>query len=89
LLELEGVEERANQKSQISYRTTKSFAAIDPKKTFLQCQFKGPETIDDPKGRAKDIRNFNWGYQWIVKVEDHEDIEYAFKLLRDAYEREQ
>ena len=89
LLALEGVEERANQKTTISYRTTKSFAAIDVKKGFLQCQFKGPEKIDDPEGRAKDIRSFHWGYQWIVKVKKADDLDYAFKLLRDAYEREQ
>ncbi len=89
LLALDGVEERANQKSQISYRTTKSFAAIDGKKTFIQCQFKGPEQIDDPEEMAQDIRSHQWGYQWIVKVKKAEDVDYAFKLLRDAYEREQ
>lgn len=89
LLALDGVEERSNQKSQITYRTTKSFAAIALKKSFIQCQFKGPERVDDPKRRAEDIRSFNWGYQWIVKIKSADDLDYAFKLLRDAYEREQ
>ena len=64
LVALDGVEEKVNQKSQITYRTTKSFAACLFKKTGVMCQFKGPETIDDPDGRAKDIRSYQWGYQW-------------------------
>jgi predicted transport protein len=89
LLALDGVEERANQKSQISYRTTKSFAACLFKKSGVMCQFKGPTAIDDPAGRAKDIRSYQWGYQWAVDVNGPDDVEYAFKLLRDAYDREQ
>jgi predicted transport protein len=88
VLELDGVEERVNQKSQITFRTTKSFAACDPKKTSVRCQFKGPETIDDPQRKAKDIRSYRWGYEWAIELRAPGDVEYAFKLVRDAYERE-
>src|SRR5262249_33195908 len=41
LLALSGVEERANQKSTISYRTTRSFAALDFNTARVSCHFKG------------------------------------------------
>lgn len=89
LLALDGVEERANQKSQITYRTTRSFAACIFNKTYVMCQFKGGGEIDDPSGLAKDIRSYEWGYQWAVHLKTAQDVDYAFKLMRDAYEREQ
>lgn len=89
LLALEGVEERVNQKSQITYRTTKSFAACLFRKNNVLCQFKGSDAIDDPGGRAKDIRSYQWGYPWAFEMSVLTDVEYAFKLLRDAYDREQ
>jgi predicted transport protein len=89
LVALDGVEERVNQKSQISYRTTKSFAACLFKKSGVMCQFKGPTVIDDPAGRAKDIQSYQWGYQWAVDVKARDDVDYVFKLLKDAYDREQ
>lgn len=89
LLALEGVAERVNQKTQITYRATKSFAACAFKKTGVMCQFKGPDAIDDPHGRAHDIRSYQWGYQWAVDLTNPADLDYVFKLLKDAYDREQ
>lgn len=94
LVALEGVEERVNQKSQITYRSTKSFAACLFKKFGVMCQFKGPETIDDPENRAKDIRtkdirSYQWGYQWAFDLVGPADVDYAFALVKDAYDREQ
>jgi hypothetical protein len=55
ILALEGVVEKDNQKSQITYRSTKSFAACAFNKTYVQVQFKGGAEINDPEHRAKDI----------------------------------
>jgi len=77
------------QKSQITCRTTKSFAACACRKTGVMCQFKGPATIDDPEGRAKDIRSYQWGYEWAFDLGDTAGVDYAFKLLKGAYDREQ
>lgn len=88
LLALDGVEERVNQKTTITYRTTKSFAACDFNKNRVRCQFKGLEKIDDPERRAKDIRSYEWGYQWAVDVRDTDDVDYAYRLLKGAYDRE-
>ena len=89
LLALDGAEEHANQKSQITYRTTRSFAAILFQKNALLCQFKGDEKISDPKNRAQDIRSRQWGYPWAVSVKTADDIEYAMFLLKNSYEFEQ
>lgn len=88
LLALEGVEEHANQKSQITYRTTKSFAALDFQKTQARCQFKGGAAIDDPENRARDITSYQWGYTWLAPLQSAEDVPYVFRLLKAAYELE-
>ena len=88
LLALDGVEERANQKSTISYRATKSFAALDFKRNSVMCQFKGGETVADPERRVKDIRSYQWGYPWAVDLKTSTDVEYVFALLSAAYEHE-
>jgi hypothetical protein len=89
LIALEGVDERANQKSQITYRSTKSFAAILFQKTNAVCQFKGGETIDDPSGKAYDIRSRAWGYPWAINLRGPEDLDDVFRMLRAAYVYEQ
>lgn len=89
IMALEGVEERANQKSQITYRTTKSFAAFDFKKSFVQCQFKGGDRIQDPERRAKDIASYAWGYRWMCELRELSDVESVFSLIKGAYENEQ
>ena len=89
LIALEGVEERANQKSQITYRTTKSFTAILFQKTNAVCQFKGGEAIDDPSGKAYDIRSRAWGYPWAVNLSGGGDVDDVWHLLHAAYAYEQ
>lgn len=86
---LDGVEERVNQKSQITYRTTKSFAACAFRKQNILCQFKGGDTVDDPEGRVKDIRSYQWGYPWAFDLTQPADVDYAFRFFKDAYEHEQ
>lgn len=89
LLALDGVEEHANQKSQITYRTTRSFTAILFQRNSLLCQFKGGDTIEDPEHKAQDIRSRQWGYPWAVPVRVLNEVEYAFQLLESAYQFEQ
>ena len=90
LLALDGVEERVNQKSQITFRSTKSFAACSFKRGDVACHFKGPEHIEDAEGRAKDIRSYyQWGYQWSVEFSDQNEVDYVYALVKGAYDREQ
>jgi predicted transport protein len=88
LLALEGVKERADQKSQITYRTTRSFAALDFKRGFIRCLFKGDESIADPQHRTKDILSYGWGYRWVVDLRSRDDIDYIFGLLGAAYDHQ-
>jgi len=55
----------------------------------VQCQFKGGDTIDDPDHRAKDIKSYAWGYQWVCDVKSLADVDAVFALIKDAYEFEQ
>ncbi|MHB8507326.1 MAG: DUF5655 domain-containing protein [Candidatus Dormibacteria bacterium] len=88
ILALDGVEERANQKSQITYRTTKSFTACDFRKSNVQVQFKGGANLMNPEGRAKDIRSRAWGYPWVCFLNGPEDVEPVMRFVRSAYELE-
>lgn len=88
ILALDGVTERVNQKSQITYRTTKSFAAVSFIKTMAQVQFKGGEKINDPENRAKDIRSRQWGYPWLCDLKSAYDVAGVYDLVRAAYEFE-
>ncbi len=92
ILALDGVEERANQKSLISYRTTRSFSGFAFLTKLVRVQFKGPEKLPeglDPEGRVTDIRRFRWGYQWSCDLRGPEDLEYVFGLVKSAYDFEQ
>ena len=89
VLALEGVEERADQVGQITYRTAKSFAAVYFRKNVGYCMFKGGETVKDPEGRAADIRRHKWGYPWQCAFRGAADVDYVFQLVKAAYEREQ
>lgn len=88
VLALDGVVEKVNQKSQVTYRTTKSFAACAFIKTLVQVQFKGGRQISDPEHRAKDITSYQWGYQWMCDLRDSADVPAVFDLVRSAYELE-
>jgi predicted transport protein len=88
ILALDGVVEKVNQKSQITYRTTKSFAACAFIKTLVQVQFKGGGQISDPEHRAKDITSYQWGYRWMCELKGSTDVPAVFELVRSAYELE-
>ncbi len=88
ILALEGVVEKANQKSQVTYRATKSFAACSFDKSVIQVQFKGGSQLSDPEHRAKDITSYRWGYQWICDLKEPADVPAVFEFVRSAYEFE-
>ena len=89
ILGLDGVEERTQQKTQITYRTTRSFAAFSFRKDHVQVLFKGGETIDDPDGRVKDIRSYGWGYPWSCDLRVLNDLEPVLAFVKSAYQYEQ
>jgi hypothetical protein len=90
ILALDGVEEHPNQKGQISYRTTKSFAAFDFRTTVVGVQFKGDAKPPAISGiDIRDIRSRQWGYPWMCSLKIGEDIDKIFELVKSAYTYEQ
>jgi hypothetical protein len=90
VLALDGVEERVNQKSQITYRTTKSFIACDFGKSRIAVQFKGGSA--PPNAGAiviKDIRSRQWGYPWLCNLTSTDEVDAVFEVALSAYGYEQ
>jgi hypothetical protein len=90
VLALDGVDERANQKSSITYRTTKSFANFDFKKRFVTVVFKGGDHPPAVSGiTIKDIRSRQWGYPWLCNLTSVDDVAPIFEVVKSAYDYEQ
>jgi hypothetical protein len=89
ILALDGVEERANQKSQITYRTAKSFAAFDFSKAVIRVQLKGGSHPPSIVGiEIKDIRSRQWGYPWLCNLRTAEESGPVFEAVKTAYDFE-
>ena len=85
ILELPNVEERYEQKTGITYRTSKSFVRFEFRKTYIQILLKQPK-YNDPKKLIRDITEFQWGYKGQVKLKIYSDIDYIFDLIKQSYE---
>ena len=90
ILALDEVEERVSRKTQITYRTTKSFAAFDFRKADVHVVFKGGEARPKVEGiEIKDIRSYQWGYPWMCHLQSSDDVDPVFEVVRSAYVLEQ
>ena len=85
ILELPDVQERPEQKSGITYRTTKSFARFEFRKNSINLLLREPK-YDDPRRLVKDITSFEWGYKGLVKITKETDVNYLFHLIKQSYE---
>lgn len=86
LLQLPGVEEKLNQKTGITYRTTKSFARFEFRKTWVQLLLRAPHYVEDARGLVKDITSNEWGYRGMLKLVADSDMEYVFNLIKASYD---
>lgn len=82
---LPGVEEMINQKTGVTYRTTKSFTRFEFGKSYISILLREPK-YKDPKNFVKDITSHMWGYKGRAKIESIKDVEYIFDLIRQSYE---
>lgn len=82
------VEERADQKVGITYRTTKSFVRFEFGKSYIDVLIRDSRygRSIDPNGMVKDITSFEWGYKGMVKLKNREDVPYVLNLIRQSYE---
>ena len=85
VLELSNITEIIEQKSGITYRTSKSFVRFEFKKSYIQALLRQPE-YNDPKKLVKDVTAFRWGYKGRVKIFPASDVNYIFSLIRQSYE---
>ena len=82
------VEEKADQKVGITYRTTKSFVRFEFGKSYIDVLVRDSRYDHkiDPKGMIKDISSFEWGYKGRIKLKSKDDVSYVLDLIRQSYE---
>jgi predicted transport protein len=85
VLQLPNVTELIEQKSGITYRTTKSFVRFEFKKNFIQTLLRDPKYNDSEK-LVKDVTSFRWGYKGMVKILPTSNADYIFSLIKQSYE---
>lgn len=86
LLQLPEVEEKENQKSGISYRTTKSFARFEFRPTWIMVLLRDPKYKADTKEIVKDVTSNEWGYKGMVKMTPETDLDYLFQFVKQSHE---
>jgi len=86
LLLLPDVEEVTEQKSGITYKTTKSFTRFEFKKTWVQILIRDSSYKSDTDKLVKDVTSYRWGFLGMLKFKADSDVEYVYRLLKDSYE---
>ncbi len=86
ILELPSVVEKDNQRSGVTYRTTKSFCRFEFRPTWIQLLLRDPKYDVDLKSTVRDITSHGWGYHGMIKFSHDSDIDYVFNLVKASYE---
>src|SRR3989339_132615 len=79
------VEEVINQKTGITYRTTKSFTRFEFGKTVVDVLVRNAK-YNDPKNLVDDITAHLWGYKGRIKLKTLKDVNYIFDIIKQSYE---
>jgi len=85
ILELSDSTESYNQKTGITYKTTKSFVRFEFTKSNIHILLRESK-YKDPKKIVEDIASYEWGYKGRVKININSDIDYIFSLIKQSYE---
>jgi len=85
ILELPSVEEKDGQKSGITYRTTKSFARFEFRKTWIQLLLRDSSYPEDTQKIIKDVSTNEWGYKGMIKLTPESDVDYVLALIVASY----
>lgn len=83
---LPSVDEVADQKVGITYRTTKSFTRFEFGKSYIDILLREAK-YKDPKVSVKDITSFEWGYKGRAKIKSINDVADVFNLIKQSYEQ--
>ncbi|MCH8904566.1 MAG: hypothetical protein IIA45_11705 [Bacteroidetes bacterium] len=84
ILELNNVIEKAEQKSGITYRTSRSFTHVNFRKSLFYVLVRKSK-YKDPKKIVRDISGFMWGYNGQIKLKDENDINRVFDIIKQSY----
>lgn len=79
------IEEVTNQKTGITYRTTKSFVRLEFGKTMIDVLVRSPK-YNDPKKIVRDISSHMWGYKGRIKLKKLNEINDVFEIVKQSYE---
>jgi predicted transport protein len=82
---LPGVHERLDQKSGITYRTTKSFTRFEFSKTYIDILVRDPK-YNDPRALVRDVTKNEWGYKGQMKIKEVPEVAAVFDVIRQSYE---
>lgn len=85
LLALPNVEEVTEQKSGITYRTTKSFARFEFRMHSIQILVREPSYEIDTQDIVKDVTANRWGYLGAIKFTEDMDIAKVFEIVKASY----
>ncbi len=85
LLSLPNAEELAEQKSGITYRTTKSFARFEFRTNSIQILVREPRYEVDTQDIVKDVTANRWGYLGAIKFTEDLDITKVFEIVKTSY----
>lgn len=86
ILQLSEVEEKAQQKTGITYRTTKSFVHFHFYPSWIQILLRDPIYKIDTNHWVKDVTSNEWGYKGMIKFLENSDVDYFFELITKSYE---
>lgn len=86
ILQLPEVEEKENQKSGVSYRTTKSFTRFEFRPTWIMVLLRDPQYSSDTKHLVKDVTSNEWGYKGMLKFTPDTDLNYLYRLIEQSHE---
>lgn len=80
------VEEVSNQKTGITYRTTKSFVRFEFGRTVMNVLVKSPKYSNDSRGLVEDITTHMWGYKGRIKTKSVKDVDDIFSIIQQSYQ---
>ncbi len=86
ILQLAEVEERDQQKTGITYRTTKSFVHFHFYPSYIHVLLRDPKYKTDTKHIVKDVTSNEWGYKGMVKMTPDMDVNYLYELVSQSHQ---
>lgn len=77
------------QQTGITYKNKKKFMSLGFRPTWIQLLLKKPAYSKDTRRIIKDINNYKWGYDGLIRFDGDSDVDYVFEIIKEAYEQTQ